>query len=537
MINKKNKMSSRIKKKKQYRVSVYGVIILFLSINFFSSCSKEDNIAPVITSVNLTLNDTLRNKFTIKVDATDNISTDKLELYANDSLFAEVNKVPFEYLWNTNQVKDGKYIIKAIIYDSKGNKAESSCTIFVQNALLNINLGSEYHSPFKLVISDEQGTILKSLSIQGTGKVRIMPLNQLENSAINVVYCSTANGYTGIMSYIHVKRGSEFNMDWRSFGPVVKGVKVHLKNDIASFSQIWLSTDWGRYQISTMSDTITLPTTIPYSSGHKLLLQIETGEGRFYKLLAIDNIEEITEKLSDINIRQNIKSYSVPSTRSSSYLMMGIGNDADSVNRYYISQGYNALNEDRLDFIYPAEYFSKYYTYVSYCPSNDNNKNYTNIYQGTVPDRFDPLTADFEIINSKADNFKANISGDFDLYQTVYYDLTQTVELAVSAPVNQKEWKLPDLAIAFGNPDYKFDNFKWENVVLINQGSLDWSNKYYDLNINFERLNFYAKYVQYVSIYNPFAKANKVQLPAALVGMPDQIWKQIIRNQNIRTIF
>ena len=183
--------------KKQYRVSVYGVIILFLPINFFSSCSKEDNIDPVITSVNLTLNDTLRNTVTIKVEATDNIST---------------------------------------------------------------------------------------------------------------------------------------------------------------------------------------------------------------------------EKLSDINIRQNIKSYSVPSTRRSSYLMMGIGNDADSVNRYYISQGYNALNEDRLDFIYPTEYYSKYYTCVSFCPKNDTDKNYTNFYQCAVPDRFDPLTAKFEIINSKVDNFKANISEDFDIY-------------------------------------------------------------------------------------------------------------------------
>jgi hypothetical protein len=503
-----------------------GLLLLIISINL--SCSKEDNIAPVITSVNLRMNDTIRNNITIKVEATDNKSIDKLELYANDSLIAEVNKVPFEYLWNTNKVRDGEYNIKAIIYDSNGNKAESSCKIFVQNALLNINLGSVYHSPFKLVISDEQGIILKSLSIQGTGEVRIMPLNQLEDSAINVVYCLPEDGFTGIMSYIHVKRGSKFNMDWRSVGPVVKGVKLHLKNDIVSFSRIWLSTDWGIYQISTMSDTINLPNTIPYSSGHKLLLQIETSEGRFYKFLTIDNIEEITEKLSDINIRQNIKSYSVPSTRSSSYLMMGIGNNADSVNRYYISQGYSALNEDRLDFIYPAEYFSKYYTYVSYCPSNDNYKTYANIYQGEVPDRFDPMTAEFEIINSKADNFKANISGDFDLYQTVYYDLTQTIELSVSAPVSQKEWKLPDLTIAFDNPDYKFDNFKWENVMLLNQGSLDWSNKYYDLNINFEKLNYYAKYAQYMTIYNPITKGNnKVQVPAALIGIPEQIWKQI----------
>jgi hypothetical protein len=138
------------------------------------------------------------------------------------------------------------------------------------------------------------------------------------------------------------------------------------------------------------------------------------------------------------------------------------------------------------------------------------------------------MTAEFEIINSKPDNFKATISGDFDLYQTVYYDLTRTIELSVSAPVNQKEWKLPDLAIAFDNPGYKFDNFKWENVMLINQGSLDWSNKYYDLNINFEKLNFYAKYAQYMSIYNPTNKANKkVQVPAALIGIPDQIWRQI----------
>lgn len=85
-------------KQKLYRVSVYGVILFFLSINFFSSCSKEDNIAPVITSVSLKMNDTISNNITIKVEATDNKSTDKLELYANDSLIAEVNEVPFEYL-------------------------------------------------------------------------------------------------------------------------------------------------------------------------------------------------------------------------------------------------------------------------------------------------------------------------------------------------------------------------------------------------------------------------------------------------------
>jgi hypothetical protein len=508
-----------------YKTYVYGVVLLFLSINFFSSCSKEDTIAPVITSVNLSMNDTIRNNFNIKVDATDNKGIKMLELYANDSLIARINGVPFEFLWKTTEMKDGAYLVKAIIYDSKGNKAESACNVLIQNALLTINLGSEFHSPFKIVISDEQGIVLNSVTMQGTGKRTIKPLSQLEDNAINIMYCSTSNGFTGIISYIHVKRGSEFNMDWRSFGPNVKGVKLHLKNDIDSFSRIWLSTDWGSYQITTMADTATLPNTIPYSSGHKLLLQIETSEGRFYKFLTIDDIEEITEKLSDINTRLTIKSYSVPPTRSSSFLIMGKGNEADSINRYYISQGSTALNENHFDILYPPEYFSKYYTFVSYSPIDDNYKNYANIYQGEVPDRFDPLTAEFDIINSKTDNFNATISGDFDFYQIAYYDSTQTVEFSVSAPVNQKKWKLPDPAIAFDNPNYIFD--KWSFVFLENQGDLDWTNKYYDVSIDFEDYNFYAKYSQSMWITNPLAKGIKIQFPSTFRVMNNPIREQI----------
>jgi hypothetical protein len=510
------------------RAGVSGFILFFLSIGFFSSCSKEDNkdiIAPVITSVNFSMNDTIRNSYNIKIDATDNNTIDRMELYANDSLIATVNMVPFEFLWNTNKVKDGKYSIKAIVYDIDGNKAESTYNVIVQNALLTINLGSEYHAPFRLVISDEEGNILKSVTVQGTGKVSIMPLYPLENNAINVVYCNTGT-YSSIVGFVHVKRGSEFNMDWSSIGPVVKGVKLHLKNDIASFSRIWISTDWAQYQITTMADTTTLPNTIPYSTGHKLLLQIETNEGRFYKFLTVDNIGEITLKLSDITTSMNVKSYSVPPTRSSSYLIMGIGNDKDSINRYYISQGYSALNENHLNFLYPAEYFSRYYTYVSYSPDNDNNKHYSNIYQGAIPERFDPLTATFAITSPKADNFKANISGDFDYYQVSYRNNPRTISFTVSAPVNHKEWKLPDLTIAFDNPDFKFDNFEWENVFLINHESLDWSNKYYDLSLKFEKVNYYAKYTQSVWIYNPLIE------PIGFSRMPDQTGEQYNLNSN-----
>ena len=495
----------------KYILKIAGLFLLILSIVTFNSCKKEDNIPPVITSFNLTMNDTVRNNFVIKIEATDNNKTSRLELFANDSLIARLENLPFEYLWNTTAVKDGEYIIKAIVYDSNGNKVEASSTVFVQNALLTLNLGNENPSSFKVVISDEQGNILNSALVQGSGKVRIMPLTQFENEGINFVYCYVGNGFTALIGYVHVKRGSEYNLDWNSTGPVQKGIKIHLKNDIGAFSQVILSTDQASYKISAMADTINLPNTIPYTSGHKLLLQLVTSEGRFYDFLTIDNTEELSVKLSDVFAREAVKTFSFPAAGHASYLLMASSriNEKDSIYRYYLSEGENALNENHFDIYYPAEYFSRYHTGILFSHYINDYKSYLNQYRGVIPESFDPISADFEIVNSRPDNFKANISGNFDLYHVLYYDPSQTIELQVSVPVNQKEWKLPDLATAFNNTEFRIDNFTWNQVSIVNQGSLDWSNKYYDISLNFEQLNFVEKYTQYEWIYNPISKRNK----------------------------
>ena len=46
-----------------------------------------------------------------------------------------------------------------------------------------------------------------------------------------------------------------------------------------------------------MSDTINLPQTIPYSSGHKLLIQLITDAGNFYNFIQVDNVPEININL------------------------------------------------------------------------------------------------------------------------------------------------------------------------------------------------------------------------------------------------
>jgi hypothetical protein len=493
-----------------------AIIIVMCLVPLLFYCKKEDNIPPVINSVNIQEGDTLRNNFEIKVDASDNSSVSAIEVYANDSLIIKDTKSPLDFNLNTLSMKDGEYTIKTIVYDAKGNKSESSYKVQIQNVLLTINLGSSISKPFQVVISDEQGNILRSVTLLANGKVKIMPQAAFNNNAINFLTCSTNSGFTGIFAYIHVKRGSEYEIGTPYVAPVVNSFKLHLKNDLGSFSEVRISTDRVSYQIMSMSDTINLPQLMPYSTDHKLLIQLKSETGWFYKFFTIQNIQEVTINLSDINQAESVKTYTLLGEGSASLLLQGTSNDADSINRYYISNNYNEFFANHLDIYYPPEYFSKYHSAVSFTPFPPSNPgiHFMNQYRGVIPDSFDPLLADFTFVNESFNNFSANISGAFDFYSINYYDPTLTVELLVEAPVNQKEWKLPDLTTAFGNP--AFVNFAWKSIQLTNMGSLDWTNKFFDVGLNLERLNFYETYCQYKWIFNPATNNRKVEIPKNL---------------------
>ena len=171
------------------------------------ACKKEDNIPPVISSVNLNMNDTIRDNYSVSIEASDNNGVSSIELYANDSLIVKMEQLPFVYQLNTLLMKDGEYLIKVVAYDSEGNKTESSYKVIVQNAVVTFNLGSTFHNAQKFVISDEQGNVIKSGVIQGTGKVSIMPLAPFDKKAINIVMEQLHNEYTYLNGYVHVKRG------------------------------------------------------------------------------------------------------------------------------------------------------------------------------------------------------------------------------------------------------------------------------------------------------------------------------------------
>ena len=219
-------------------------IICLTVVSVFASCKKADNVPPVINSMNISVTDTLRNNFTIKVDASDNKSIGKVEYYIGDSLITSISVPPYDYQLNTLNMKDGSYSFKTIVYDGEGNKMESASSFVVQNVLLSLKTGSISPDPYYIVVSDEKGNILNTTSFSANETRKILPLTPCEEKAINIVYYSkSSDGYIYMTADVHVKRSSELKIQPEPGPYAGSGFKLHLKNDISAFHQLEITTD------------------------------------------------------------------------------------------------------------------------------------------------------------------------------------------------------------------------------------------------------------------------------------------------------
>lgn len=476
-----------------------GIISLLILVLMFASCKKEDNISPVINSINLSSNDTIRNTFVIRVDASDNKSIDRVEYYVNDSLITKINIPPYDYQLNTLNMKDGPGTMRVVVYDPEGNKMESSRSFLVQNVLLSLKMGSLYSVPYHIVVSDEKGNILNTATYHSNETKKIMPLKECEVKSLNIVYYFTSSDYTFLTAYIHVKRGSELKTDLNYDPGTSKVVTLHLKNDIASFSRIDVTSDKTSTPLVSLADTVNIPASFPYSADHKLLLQLQTTEGKYYRFIPVNDAVNLSLNLSSINTPETKKSFAFPSSGQASYVTYGRSAASDVFNRYFISSGNKEYNADHIDIFYPAEYFTEYYTYLTYYDIATRRR-YTSITSGAVPENFTFMAADAQITSSTPSGFKANFSGTFDYYFVQYRTPSLYYSLSVTAPADVKEWVLPDLSTAFGNSEFSFNNFVLNDISLYDFESLNLAGNYYDLSLNIEQLSATDRHIQSLTI-------------------------------------
>lgn len=135
------------------------------------SCQKEeetqDTTAP---SVRLELSgnpEKLYNEVVVSATASDNDGIERVVFYANNDSLGQLTTAPYEMQWNTKEVEDGPYMLKAIAYDAAGNKGEEAMEVTVNNTLLLVQVEEGYLQEREgstqerwIFLSDKDGNII-----------------------------------------------------------------------------------------------------------------------------------------------------------------------------------------------------------------------------------------------------------------------------------------------------------------------------------------------------------------------------------------
>ncbi len=87
----------------------------------------------------------------VEASASDDIGIKKVEFYINGELKKNDTKSPYDYIWDTNSIYNGTYILKAVAYDSINQTASNEIeVILIPHAPLNFS-GTKHNNSSTLL--------------------------------------------------------------------------------------------------------------------------------------------------------------------------------------------------------------------------------------------------------------------------------------------------------------------------------------------------------------------------------------------------
>ena len=92
-----------------------------------------DNTPPVVEWILPHEQERLRGVSLLKVNAEDPSGVARVEFYVDGQKLAVINEPPWEYSWDTTEWPDGEKALRAVSWDSLGNRAEVSLTLETHN--------------------------------------------------------------------------------------------------------------------------------------------------------------------------------------------------------------------------------------------------------------------------------------------------------------------------------------------------------------------------------------------------------------------
>jgi Bacterial Ig domain len=164
---------------------------------------KVDN-APPLTSLTSPVGGTVVTfSITVTANASDNLSLNKVEFYADSILIASDTTSPYSAVWNSVKVSNGIHQLKCKAYDQAGNSTTSTAVnVIVNNPLILFQDDFEDGSASNWTFTGGTWSVVSgNLTGNGTSQKALAPFNGCVNCSIQADL-QTAGGTNSNVSFV-----------------------------------------------------------------------------------------------------------------------------------------------------------------------------------------------------------------------------------------------------------------------------------------------------------------------------------------------
>ncbi len=465
----------------------------------FSACGdkeevKKDTENPTVSFLSPSATaEKLWNDIEISVDAKDGEGVSKVEFYIEGTLLETVDSSPYTIILNSRTYEDGKYAVKAVVFDNEGNEGEATREIEIFNKLLIVDMPLSYENDSQdwwVFISNNQGKILGAQQlVPGQQTIFERPVG-FNDDSFNVSRFSSNNTSYSSSNLIHTY-SSVMPRDW-FFPPYKKeefdDIMVNITGVTGEFFEYAYVSAHGiaTYDDKTNQAKITgqrgnpLSMYFRFQNKHTLLCELEAGEIYNFDIANFKTPDNIT-----ISLPEN------------EYFYAGVHGkfEEDYVQVDYAS-GEGTTTVANLSFV--PNFFDDFKTFLIL---HTDKAVYLYNKKGEVPSSYNPPSFEISVEDSSRNNFTASSTGDFDVLIGRWYyteggneDLKTLTWEAHRAAGEKNTMILPSLPEEI-KTKYGLNESKTEykSTRLVNYFSFDTYNQYLENLYNQESTSHFAE--------------------------------------------